>query len=92
MSIWPPSSAAEEGPLPRNGTWVICTPARLAKASAGMCEEPPTPLDPKVRLPGSALASAMNSPRFLAGTFGLITITSGNLVTSVIGMKSLIGS
>ena len=91
-SIWPPSSAADEGPLPRNGTWVIFTPAMCISISTGMCDEPPTPLDPNVCLSGSVFKSAMNSARFLAGTFGLITTTSGNCVTSETGMKSLIGS
>ena len=57
-----------------------------------MWDEPPTPLDPKVCRPGSFFSSAMNSVRFFAGTFGLITTTSGNFVTSETGMKSLIGS
>ena len=39
--------------------------------STGMCDEPPTPLEPKVYLPGSAFASAMNSGRFLRGSFGI---------------------
>ena len=60
--------------------------------STGMCDEPPMPLDPKLCLSGSAFRSAMNSRKSLAGTFGLITTTSGNCVTSETGMKSLIGS
>ena len=87
-SIWPPSSATVVCELPRNGTWIMSMPAWNLNASSGMCEAPPMPLDPKLYLPGAAFAIAMNSAVLRTGRFGLVTITSGNRVTSETLAKS----
>ena len=50
------------------------------------------PGDAKVSLPGSDLASAMNSCIVFTGSVGLTTNTLGTDITLVIGWKSFTGS
>ena len=54
--------------------------------------EPPLPDEPKFSAPGLALATAINSFMFFAGTPGCTTTTSGVVLISVIGSKSFNGS
>ncbi|MNV82613.1 hypothetical protein D3C71_1763580 [compost metagenome] len=67
-------------------------PARFMKFSMFAWPSEPLPGEAKVYLPGSALASAMNSFMVLAGTLLWITNTLGTDITLVIGAKSLIAS
>ena len=53
---------------------------------------PPAPAEPKLSTPGFALASAISSWIDFAGTLRLTTRTSGVVLISVIGSKSLAGS
>ena len=67
-------------------------PAALAKFSPAMCTWLPTPADPKLRLPGFDLASAISALMLSAGTPGCTTTSIGPVATLVIGTKSLCAS
>ena len=70
----------------------MSTPAIILSSSALMCGEPPGLVEPKLILPGCALASASSSPSVLAGTLGCTTTMLGVLATTVTGAKSFTAS
>ena len=72
--------------------WTILTPAMTLNSSPARWLEPPLPAEPKLSAPGLALASAISSWIDFAGTLRLTTTTSGVVLISVIGSKSLAGS
>ena len=53
---WLPSTAVIAGPLPRNGTCTMSTPVIILNNSPAMWEVVPIPAEPKLSLPGLALA------------------------------------
>ena len=53
---------------------------------------PPLPAEPKVSLPGFALASAISSVTVFAGTDGCTTSTRGATCVRLTGAKSFTGS
>src|SRR5207237_1386033 len=84
----PPMRSVIIGAPPRYGTWIILTPAIILNSSPAICEVEPVPYEASVILPGSALASAISSGMVLAGTDGLVTITSGKSTNPAIGAIS----
>ena len=53
---WPPSTSTSAGAVPRYGTWTMLMPVIDLSSSPDICGEVPTPPDPKLSLPGLALA------------------------------------
>ena len=62
--------------------------AASAKFSPAMCTWLPWPAEPKLSVPGFALASAISSCTFVAGTEGCTTTTMGPVATLVTGVSS----
>ncbi|MNY78096.1 hypothetical protein D3C86_2182040 [compost metagenome] len=65
------------------------TPAMLPKYSPARWPVLPLPAEPKVRLPGLALAAAISSAMLRALSLWLPTTIMGRWATSEIGVKSL---
>src|SRR5258708_24121313 len=87
-STWPPITSFIAGPEPLYGMWTIFTPAAPWNDSPSMWLMLPTPEVANEYLPRFALASAMNSFRSFAGTFGFTVSTFGIDAMFVIGTKS----
>ena len=71
---------------------VNLTPAAFWNDSAARCATVPLPDDAKLMLPGCALASFTTSASVWKGESALATITSGELATRLIGVRSFTGS
>ena len=56
MSMRPPRRSVTAGPVPRYGTCSMSMPAICANSAPDRCEAEPAPDEPKVSLPGFALA------------------------------------
>ena len=67
-------------------------PAASAKFSAARCTWLPTPAEPKLMLPGLALAAAIRSFRVFTGEPSGTTTSIGPLATLVIGTRSFLVS
>ena len=80
------------GAPPLYGTWRRSTPARALKSSPERCATPPAPEDAKLSVPGFALASAISSCTFFAGTAALATSTTGMSATMLTGARSFFAS
>jgi hypothetical protein len=68
--------------------WVIFVPVIVANNSAARCEEPPTPDEAKLSLPGDARAASTRSLTLRIGEDGCTTITLGVVAGMMIGAKS----
>src|SRR5512140_739268 len=76
------------GAPPRNGTSVISTPATCEKSAAPRCGALPLPAVAQLITPGDFFAFAIRSWIELMPLAGLDAMTSGELVTLVIGARS----
>ena len=72
-STCPATTASIAGAAPRNGTCSIWTFACCMYISIPTCEEPPTPQEAKVILPGRCAACAENSAMLLPENAGFTT-------------------
>ena len=89
MSTSPASSAVVAGAPPLYGTWTTFTPAMTLNISPAMWKPLPLLAEAKLSLPGCALASAISSSTFFAGTAGFTTSTNGPVASMLTGSKSL---
>ena len=64
-------------------------PARVLNSSSAKCAPVPLPPEPKLILPGCALASVISSPMLRACTEGWTTTTIGDQAACATGVKSL---
>ena len=72
-SMRPPSRSVTAGPVPRYGTCSISMPAICMNSAPERCDAEPTPDEPKLSLPGLALAWAISSAVLRTGSAGLTT-------------------
>ena len=79
---WPAIKSFTDSTVPLYGTCVICTPVSVLNNSPARCAGEPAPPEPKFRLDGLALASAIMSCTDFTGTFGFTTSTFGPAATS----------
>ena len=84
------SDSAAAAPL--YGTCTISIPAFILKSSMERCGDAPTPEEPKLTLPGCALAYATNSFRVRIGIEGCTMKTFGTPPIIAGKAKSPIGS
>ena len=89
--ICPPMTSATAGPAPLYGTWTMSVLVICLKSSTARCGVLPMPDEPKLRSPGFARASSMNSFRFVAFTDGCATSTLGPTAIIAIGAMALDG-
>ena len=71
---------------------MICTLAACMNIASPRCPVVPMPGEPKLSLPGCALASATNSFSVFASTFGCTTSSIGISATFEIGMNAVSAS
>jgi hypothetical protein len=77
------------GPEPLKGTWIVLMPVVCLRASPERCEPVPLPDEPKVILPGFALAWAMRSPIEPMLDEGFTRITYGESTAPETAVKLL---
>src|SRR6476661_8530244 len=73
----PPITSASAGAAPLYGTCTMSMCVIDLSNSIERCGDAPTPDEPKLSLPGFALALAITSPTFLNGCAGLARKTFG---------------
>ena len=74
-SICPDNKSSVIAGVPRYGMCTIFVPDMVSTSSVARCNDVPTPVEPKLILPGCALANAISDFKSRAGTDACVTST-----------------